>query len=173
MDYRIRIGQEIYSVEATPLDQRGSSVVTAGGRSRRITVNALSPDHLHLLADQRSLSLFVAQSAEGTWVWIEGRARLVQDADVTPRRRSTGPVEKPGTVTPPTPATVVRIMVEAGQSVEKGAPLVVVSAMKMEMTLCAPYAGTVKSVNAAVGAQVSPGDILVDVEESPKEDPHD
>jgi 3-methylcrotonyl-CoA carboxylase alpha subunit len=55
-------------------------------------------------------------------------------------------------------------MVRVGQTVEKKQPLVVVSAMKMEMTLSAPFGGTVTAVNADEGAQVKPGEILVDIE---------
>jgi len=58
----------------------------------------------------------------------------------------------------------VRVLVEKGQEVVKGQGLVVVSAMKMEMTLAAPYSGTVRAVNTQVGAQVSPGEILVEIE---------
>jgi 3-methylcrotonyl-CoA carboxylase alpha subunit len=59
---------------------------------------------------------------------------------------------------------VVRILVAAGDTVEKGQGVVVVSAMKMEMTLVAPYSGTVRAVNTQVGDQVSPGEILAEIE---------
>jgi len=41
----------------------------------------------------------------------------------------------------------------------------VVSAMKMETTLKAPFDGVVKHINTRVDARVMPGDILVDMEE--------
>ncbi|NIA19824.1 MAG: biotin/lipoyl-binding protein, partial [Xanthomonadaceae bacterium] len=69
----------------------------------------------------------------------------------------------PDIVTPPTPAAVERILVQTGQAVEEGQSLIVVSAMKMEMTLAAPYAGVVANVNTMEGAQVAPGDILVEI----------
>ena len=60
------------------------------------------------------------------------------------------------------PGTVVRVLVEAGQSVEAGAPLMLLEAMKMEHTIKAPAAGTVSAVNFAAGDQVSEGvDLLV------------
>jgi acetyl-CoA carboxylase biotin carboxylase subunit len=70
----------------------------------------------------------------------------------------------PGAVTPPMPAVVVAVLVEAGRKVARGDPLVVVSAMKTETQLASPIAGTVKVVRAAVGAKVRPGDVLVEVE---------
>lgn len=163
MDYQVKIGPETYSVEARPVDADGRTLVTIGGRSCTMSVAAVSSNRLHLNVNGRGMNLFLAATAEGAWVWVEGRARFVQDAEKASRRKARGPMETPGTVTPPTPASVVRVMVEVGQSVRKGQPLVVVSAMKMEMTLCAPYSGTVSAVNAAVGAQVRPGEILVEI----------
>ena len=67
------------------------------------------------------------------------------------------------TVTPPMPGQVIAIEVAAGDTVEKGQIVAVVSAMKMETPLKAPYAGEVTAVNTEVGAQVNPGDILVEI----------
>jgi acetyl/propionyl-CoA carboxylase alpha subunit len=75
-----------------------------------------------------------------------------------------GPGLPPGAVTPPMPAAVVAVLVQVGQEVAKGQPAVVVSAMKMEIQLGAPCAGRVRSVAAAPGARVRPGDLLVEVE---------
>ena len=95
------------------------------------------------------------------------------DADKAEQRkaRRRGPGQDSNLVTPPTPATVIRLMAEVGQEVEKGQPLVVVSAMKMETTLAAPYEGVVKAINTEAGARVSPGDILVEITPSAGEAP--
>ncbi|HVO89665.1 MAG TPA: acetyl/propionyl/methylcrotonyl-CoA carboxylase subunit alpha [Casimicrobiaceae bacterium] len=66
-------------------------------------------------------------------------------------------------LTAPMSGTVVAVMVEAGQRVEKGAPLVVLEAMKMEHTIAAPAAARVAAVNCAVGERVSEGSDLVDL----------
>jgi biotin carboxyl carrier protein len=62
------------------------------------------------------------------------------------------------------PGRVVRVLVEAGQAVEAGQPLVVVEAMKMQNELKAPKDGTVTEVRVEPGATVNPGDVLVVVE---------
>ncbi|OLO08759.1 3-methylcrotonyl-CoA carboxylase [Salinicola sp. MH3R3-1] len=67
----------------------------------------------------------------------------------------------------PMHGTVVALLVEPGQAVEKGTPLVVVEAMKMEHTLSAPAAGAVEAFHFKVGDAVARGDELlafVDVE---------
>lgn len=164
MEYKVKIGPEIYTVEAAPLDDSGSTSMVLEGETRAVTVSAVAPNHLHLRVGDRAANLFVARTSEGSWIWLDGRARLVQDAGIVERRKARGFAETPCEVTPPTPAAVVRVLVEVGSEVVKGQGLVVVSAMKMEMTLVAPYSGTVRAVNTQVGAQVSPGEILVEID---------
>jgi biotin carboxyl carrier protein len=62
------------------------------------------------------------------------------------------------------PGKVVRVLVEAGATVEAGAGLVVVEAMKMQNELKSPKGGTVVEVRAVAGATVNAGDVLVVVE---------
>ena len=62
-----------------------------------------------------------------------------------------------GRLTAPMPGKVVAVMVEAGQEVKKGTPLVIMEAMKMEHTIAAPGDGLVKEVLYAVGDQVADG----------------
>jgi 3-methylcrotonyl-CoA carboxylase alpha subunit len=63
------------------------------------------------------------------------------------------------------PGKVIAVKVEAGQQVTRGQELLVVEAMKMENAIRAPRDGRIKSVSAAVGDSVSPGTILVELEE--------
>jgi 3-methylcrotonyl-CoA carboxylase alpha subunit len=64
-------------------------------------------------------------------------------------------------VTAPIPARVARILVAPGAVVRRGAPLVVLEAMKMELTLFAPADGTVATVRHAVDDMVEEGTELV------------
>jgi 3-methylcrotonyl-CoA carboxylase alpha subunit len=62
-----------------------------------------------------------------------------------------------GRLTAPMPGKVIAVLVEPGAVVEKGTPLLVMEAMKMEHTIGAPAAGTVSEVLYAVGDQVADG----------------
>jgi biotin carboxyl carrier protein len=62
------------------------------------------------------------------------------------------------------PGKVVRVLVEAGATVEAGDGLVIVEAMKMQNELKSPKGGTVVEVRAESGATVNAGDVLVVVE---------
>ena len=62
-----------------------------------------------------------------------------------------------GRLTAPMPGKVIAVLVQAGTVVEKGTPLIVMEAMKMEHTIGAPTAGTVSEVLYSVGDQVTDG----------------
>jgi biotin carboxyl carrier protein len=65
------------------------------------------------------------------------------------------------------PGTVLAVDVAENDRVEEGQRLGVLEAMKMEITLRAPFAGTVTTVGAATGEQVKLGALLFEVEATP------
>ena len=66
-----------------------------------------------------------------------------------------------GAVESPMPGLIVAVSVAVGDHVAKGAPLVVLEAMKMEHTLKAPFAGTVSALTVAKGDRVAENIALV------------
>jgi 3-methylcrotonyl-CoA carboxylase alpha subunit len=64
-------------------------------------------------------------------------------------------------VVAPIPARVTHVLVHAGSSVNKGAALIVLEAMKMEITLTAPRDGVVETIRHAVGDMVEEGAELI------------
>jgi len=64
----------------------------------------------------------------------------------------------------PMPGKVVTLIAEPGAIVEKGAPLLVLEAMKMEHIITAPRKGKVVSFHVAAGDQVADGAELVEFE---------
>ncbi|HEX3801846.1 MAG TPA: acetyl-CoA carboxylase biotin carboxylase subunit [Solirubrobacteraceae bacterium] len=80
-----------------------------------------------------------------------------------PRRaaRSSGSTNGAGdTLSSPLQGTVFKVAVEQGASVEEGALICVIEAMKMENEITAHKSGVVVQLPVAVGAAVSTGDIL-------------
>jgi 3-methylcrotonyl-CoA carboxylase alpha subunit len=67
-----------------------------------------------------------------------------------------------GRLTAPMPGKVVAIMAEIGVRVERGAPLMILEAMKMEHTINAPCTGAVAEFHFAVGGVVNEGAELLE-----------
>jgi len=65
----------------------------------------------------------------------------------------------------PMQATVVKLAVQAGDHVEEGDLVVVLEAMKMEQPLTAHRAGTISKVGVEVGATISAGTLLLEIED--------
>ncbi|GAA1485878.1 acetyl/propionyl/methylcrotonyl-CoA carboxylase subunit alpha [Brachybacterium fresconis] len=68
-------------------------------------------------------------------------------------------------VTAPMQGTIVKIVAEEGQSVADGDLLVVLEAMKMEQPITAHRSGIVKNLAAEIGATVSAGAVLCQIED--------
>jgi 3-methylcrotonyl-CoA carboxylase alpha subunit len=62
-----------------------------------------------------------------------------------------------GSLAAPMPGKVIALHVKVGDKVDKGAPLLVLEAMKMEHTISAPAAGVVKAIHYSTGEQVPEG----------------
>ena len=83
--------------------------------------------------------------------------------------RSTGDTGQSGTTTiaAPMPGRVTAVPVETGATVERGQPLVVLEAMKMESGLTAPHAGTVAEILVQPGQTVQQRQPLLRLERAP------
>ena len=67
-------------------------------------------------------------------------------------------------VTAPMPGKVLAVKVNVGDSVQSGAPVLVLEAMKMENDIVAPKDGKVVAINVKVGDSVESGAVLVSLE---------
>ncbi|MGA4946667.1 acetyl/propionyl/methylcrotonyl-CoA carboxylase subunit alpha [Streptomyces cinereoruber] len=95
-------------------------------------------------------------------------ARTGLAAGAKPKRRAakkSGPAASGDTLASPMQGTIVKIAVEEGQEVKEGDLIVVLEAMKMEQPLNAHRSGTVKGLNAEVGASVTSGAAICDIKD--------
>jgi len=114
--------------------------------------------------DGVALSARVIHTGNLFTVFARGGEQQVEFID--PRLASLAATGTAGRLVAPMPGTIIRIAVEPGQQVAKGAALVVVEAMKMEHTVTAPRDGTVKALKFAVGDLVDEGAELLVLEEA-------
>ena len=167
MKYRLKVGEETSEIEVSSTGNPQRLRITTGDKGFDVAFQAISDHCLWIVVDGKATKAFVTQAEEGTHVFLAGRCYLVQDVDRLAMRapRHGSHEETPKEVSPPMPSVVVRILVSEGAHVKKGQGLVVVTAMKMETTLAAPFDGKVKKINASINQKVAPGDVLVEIEE--------
>jgi len=123
----------------------------------------LGPDsQVQAQLGERRLRAAVVAAGERRHVFFEGRSWpivVVDTLNVGGRGE-----ELEGGMKAPMPGKVIALVATTGVRVEKGAPLLVLEAMKMEHTIVAPSAGTVKTFHYAPGDQVADGAELVEFE---------
>ena len=178
MSQRYQIGDRVFSVRIendtdgwvrVAVSEPGVAGDQAAERVVRARYTPTQGTGAELELDGRRFRTHVAAGEEVHHVAIGGEVHAVLPPALLEKRRrgagaAAGSGESARHVTPPMPGQVVVVLVAAGDVVAKGQAVVVIMAMKMETTLSAPHAGKVVNVNVAAGAQVKPGDILVDIE---------
>ncbi len=103
----------------------------------------------------------VARERDRVFVWCAGEVREFLRTGGRVARMS----EAAGGLIAPMPGRVRRIVAEAGSSVERGAVIVILEAMKMEHAIRAPRAGTVDRIFHAEGDLVEAGAVLAEITE--------
>jgi biotin carboxyl carrier protein len=160
-----RIGESSFGLIAEP---DGRVVVTPDhGSPHEARVHYLGHGRVEVVGDQGRRLAYVVEDEATRWVFLDGRVFevMLDDAARPARRpRRAGHEE----LTAPMPASVVRVLVTPGQRVERGATLVVLEAMKMELPLKAPHEAIVAAVRCAEGELVQPGTALVELDVVPE-----
>jgi 3-methylcrotonyl-CoA carboxylase alpha subunit len=93
-------------------------------------------------------------------VFTVGRRDVLEYLD--PLTAQAASVAGPAGLRAPMPGRVIELIATPGAEVPRGAALLVMEAMKIEHTIVAPGAGTLRSFRVAVGEQVGEGTELVD-----------
>ncbi|MBC7683492.1 MAG: acetyl/propionyl/methylcrotonyl-CoA carboxylase subunit alpha [Ferruginibacter sp.] len=114
-----------------------------------------------VLLDDRRLTATVVARAEHLHVFCHGQSWTLAKVDLL---HGEGSDDVHGGVHAPMPGKVIALLATVGATVEKGTPLLVLEAMKMEHTLHAPGKGIVKGFYFSAGEQVGEGVDLVDFE---------
>ena len=155
-------------VEVTYRIGRDSVTATVAGEPvPEVTVLSAAPGRVDLVCD--GVRRVVDVTRIGAVSYVD--SPLGHDA-LTEVERFPDPAAAvhPGSLLAPMPGTVVRVDVAAGDTVEAGAAIVTIVAMKMEHAVRAPGRGIVTAVGVAVGTQVDSGAVLAVVEEEARND---
>ncbi len=138
--FRLDLPSASADVEAT---QAGDAMmVRVDGVQRKVSVVRRSAGFVVVLDGRNHALNHVGQH-------MQGAAESVEDRQVTS----------------PLPARITAVHTSPGEPVKRGATLVVLEAMKMEIALAAPRDGVVESVRCAVGDMAPEGALLISLAE--------
>ncbi|MEY4906766.1 MAG: hypothetical protein RL260_484, partial [Pseudomonadota bacterium] len=158
----LRFGDEVQPVGVAYVSGGQGHVLTIGGQSLTVRGQFGPSGTVHAQLGERRVSAAVVTSGERRQVFFEGRSWPI--TVVGALSAGGGGDDHAGGLKAPMPGKVIALIAAVGSVVEKGAPLLVLEAMKMEHTISAPAKGLVKAFHFAAGDQVTDGVDLVDFE---------
>ncbi|WP_431034291.1 acetyl/propionyl/methylcrotonyl-CoA carboxylase subunit alpha [Pseudomonas yamanorum] len=142
--------------------------LSCSGQDRLVTLQAgVNPPQLRgeqLLIDQQGVRRSHLAVREGGSVFLRWDGEVHSVSLFDPIAAVDASQSHQGGLTAPMNGSIVRVLVEVGQSVEAGTQLVVLEAMKMEHSIRAPHAGVVKALYCQEGEMVGEGSALVELE---------
>ena len=135
----------------------GGVDISLGGKTTHVARFGADGDHVWFMDGPHRRTARVVTVGARSWVHSEGATLAFVEE---PRFPDPTARTIPGGLVAPMPGKVVKVLVTAGQEVAQGAALVVLEAMKMEHTVRASEAGTVRELHVAVGDQVDADRLL-------------
>lgn len=164
---RVQINGQVYTVG---FERRGEALqVIVNGQPYALEVIDTQPGQVSLRLDGKPATVQWAGSGEEKWFSLNGCTyRLEKPAPRTARAAQSTDGRGDGSSTEgvrsPMPAQVRAVQVREGEQVEKGATLLLLEAMKMEIRIKAPARGRVTRLLVASGQAVEKEQLLAEVE---------
>lgn len=163
-DFHLRIG-ETEQVLRAYLRADGTFRLDLPQGSAAVVVNALDDGMLMVRLDGAGTRLRAITHGDVVWVFHDGAAHELLFLD--PLAAAGGAETGGGRVLAPMPGRVLEILVAEGDSVARGAVLLVLEAMKVQMRLTAPADGVVAALHCRMGDLVQDGSELVSLAPAP------
>jgi acetyl/propionyl-CoA carboxylase alpha subunit len=149
------------NLEGRNVSVEGDSITVDG---QTFQAEKLGDGRVRLINAEGSHVAWVTAEGRRTFVTLNGRDYVFETGAAAGPRRTHGHDSASGEVAMPMPGLVIAVSVKEGDKVQRGQPLIVVEAMKMEHTLRAPRDGVVKRLAAAPDKRFEGGVVLLEVE---------
>jgi biotin carboxyl carrier protein len=164
MIYDVTIDGKNYQLELDRAEDRWSCRLD--GRDLEVDAVLVQPDVLSLRIGNQAYEVKCERIANDLYLWVGSRRFAVEVRDPRSLRGRARAAEdhSPKKLTAPMPGKVVRVLVREGASVDAGAGVLVVEAMKMQNEIKSPKKGTIRKILVTEGATVNAGDVLAIVE---------
>lgn len=162
---QVHTGQD----QAWEVDFRTATSPTVNGELFAWDITPLGEDRYHILYQARSYTAVLLDANYGTKSFrfqingqlVEVNAKDRFDLLLDKLGLSAMADSKVNELKAPMPGLIVDIRVEPGQTVQKGDPLLVLEAMKMENILKAPNEGVVSAIKVQLRDNVTKGQVLI------------
>jgi biotin carboxyl carrier protein len=159
-EYRYQVGSEIYTVRIERIGDHYA--ITIGDKTYAVAVDRLSSAELTFNPDGRPRSAHIASDKQNIYVAFNAEVYTLPRPDTTKaKRRATSASEN--SLSASMPGQVVRILVNEGDQVARGQPLILLEAMKMEIRIIAPHDGQIVRVLCSTGQIVERGQALLEL----------
>jgi len=138
--------------------ERDGDTFRAG--AHEITVVATRGNIAEIHVDGRTVTVpFLLQGTKVSFL-LDGETVIAEIAEKGAQARVR---HRDHSMSAPMPGVVLKILVQPGQQVTRGTPLVILEAMKMEHVIAASHDGVVQAVNCREGELVQPGVDLIEL----------
>ncbi len=141
-------------------------------QTSKLDLLELAADKFHVLQNNKAYRANVLHSNfmdKTLTIEVNGNSYQVQIADsydqmVEDMGLLVNTSQKVNEIKAPMPGLILDILVEVGQEITEGTPLLVLSAMKMENIILSQGDGVVKSIEVAKGDAVEKGQLIIEME---------
>ena len=159
----VTIDDRTFEVELTLPQGTGNSTMSVliDGEPVQVTIPAAQrPDQMEwIVVENKPYEIIIDPSLHSIKAYDGMHYVEVHEAAAGVLRPASGDAR----VKAPIPGLVTRVLVERGDQVQAGQPLIMLEAMKMENEILAPRSGKVVELNAKVGKIVTLGELLVEL----------
>ena len=139
------------TVHLTP--QNDQFTVQIGDDVKTAVLHNFTPPHMTLSIDGHRQAVTLVQAGDSIWVQTKGCITELTIESLLPRPKTA--VSAGGSLRAPMPGVVLDVLVNPGDTVTKGQPLLKLEAMKMEHTIRSAGDGVVTAVYFKPGDQVN------------------
>lgn len=162
MDFEFTKDNKIYLIKIDGNPTGGYKAVIAD-KEYQFSGSNISPNEFSILLDKKNMKAYVAESDEHVYVHINGKIIKLGKPGATAGGfgGAGGEFGVKDEISTPMPGKVVKVLVNAGDQVKSGQPLVIVESMKMENEIKSPTDGEVVAVNFTNGDLVEPGQPII------------
>ncbi len=159
MDLQYQLGTEVVAVKCELRD--GVYHITMGDRTYDVQLEyTRSAEVAFTVEGARHVAQVVA---DGTMRYVAVDGHIVELKKPDPRRARRGQHHGEDSLSASMPGQVAKLLVNEGDSVERGQTLLILEAMKMEIKIAAPHAGRVVKVLVRQGQVVDRGQGLIEI----------